>query len=257
MMPFPQGPRQVVYVLDANLLFGTAVEMTRLMSQLYGELPPLLIVGIAYNTDSPALQAELRSRDFTPTTDSGWEAITPAMPRAPAPTLPEDKRLGRSAEFLDFLVEEAKPYVEEKYDIASKGRTLIGSSLGGLFTLYAFLEKPGEFDSYIAISPSLAWGNGVLLNRVKEITTLVNDLDAAVFLAVGAEEEPDNNPMLAQFRMVSSLLEFADQLRTRNFPSLKLDTFVAEGETHTTVIPVAMTRGLRFIYPPLRPAWMP
>ena len=29
IMPFPPGPRRVLYVLDANLFFGTAVEMTR------------------------------------------------------------------------------------------------------------------------------------------------------------------------------------------------------------------------------------
>ena len=45
--PVPPGPRQVLYVLDANLFFGTAVEMTRIMAQLYGELPPLVVVGVA------------------------------------------------------------------------------------------------------------------------------------------------------------------------------------------------------------------
>lgn len=30
-VPIPDGPLNVLYVLDANLLFGTAVEMTRLM----------------------------------------------------------------------------------------------------------------------------------------------------------------------------------------------------------------------------------
>ena len=37
----------LLYLLDANLFFGVAVEMTRLMHVLFGELPQVLVVGIA------------------------------------------------------------------------------------------------------------------------------------------------------------------------------------------------------------------
>ncbi|MDH3223681.1 MAG: hypothetical protein OEO23_08190, partial [Gemmatimonadota bacterium] len=74
--PLPPGPRSVLWVLDANLFFGTAVEATRIMHQLFGELPPLLVVGVAYDTEDPVLQAELRVRDFTPTSDAGFASMT-------------------------------------------------------------------------------------------------------------------------------------------------------------------------------------
>ena len=115
IMPMPPGPRHVLYVLDANLFFGTAVEMTRLMAQLYGELPPLLVVGIAYDTAVPAVQAELRARDFTPTADAGFEAMARRLPGATEPTLPEGRRLGRGPEFLSFLSSEVRPFIEERY----------------------------------------------------------------------------------------------------------------------------------------------
>lgn len=248
VMPMPPGPRQVVYVLDANLFFGTAVEMTRLMSQLYGELPPLLIVGIGYDTESPAVQAELRARDFTPSVDARMEALYGSLPGAPAPTLPEGRRLGRAAEFLAFLTEEVRPFIEERYDVADDGATLFGSSLGGLFTLYALLERPEAFDAYVAVSPALWWDDQVLMKREEAAAASRDDLEATLYLAVGAEEERDDIPSLASFRMISNVRELSSRLRQRGYPSLDLATFIAEGESHTSVVPVALTRALRHVY---------
>src|SRR5262245_23438506 len=54
----PEKPR-LVCVLDADLFFGMVVDATRLMHQLYQELPPILVVGIAYPTEDRSVQAEL------------------------------------------------------------------------------------------------------------------------------------------------------------------------------------------------------
>jgi predicted alpha/beta superfamily hydrolase len=251
MAPVAAGPQGVLYVLDANLIFGTAVEMTRVMRELYGELPPLLVVGIAYGTDSASLQTEMRTRDFTPTADSGFGAMA-----LPDPALPEGHRLGRAPQFLEFLTREVKPLIERKYDVAKQPTTIFGSSLGGLFALYALVEHPEAFDTFVAVSPALWWGNRMLLKREQELSSARVDLKANVFLAVGADEERADVPALAAFRMVSNVREFQLQLSGRQFPSLTVASLVAEGETHTTVIPVALTRALRALYPPSKPAWM-
>jgi len=250
IMPLPPGPRHVLYVLDANLFFGTAVETTRLMSQLYGELPPLIVVGIAYDTDRPAVQAELRARDFTPTADSGFERMARSLPGAPEPTLPEGRRLGRAAHMLDFLTEEVVPLVRERYEVAERASALFGSSLGGLFTLHALLERPEAFDAYLAVSPAIWWDDAWLLRREEELAAGRDDLQAKLFLAVGGNEERPEIPALAPFRMVSNVEVFADRLASRRYPSLELTRFVPEGESHTTVVPTALTRGLRYVFPP-------
>lgn len=252
IMPFPPGPRSCLYVLDANLFFGTAVEMTRLMSQLYGELPPLLVVGIAYDTSVPTVQAELRARDFTPTVDTRFESMVRALPGAPEPALPEGRRLGRAPQFLDFLTKEVKPFIEEEYEVAKEGSVLFGSSLGGLFTLYAMMERPDEFDAYISVSPAIWWGEGLLLSREEELASSWEDLDTTLFLAVGAGEEREDIPMLAPFKMVANVRALAERLGAREFESLDLATFIPEGESHTTIVPVALTRGLRYVLTPER-----
>jgi predicted alpha/beta superfamily hydrolase len=249
-IPFPPGPRPVLYVLDADLFLGTAVEMTRLMSQLYGELPPLLVVGIGYETESPVVQAELRARDFTPTADSGFEEMARSMPGAPEPTLPEGRRLGRAPEFLDFLLEEAIPFVEERYAVAEDRSILFGSSLGGLFVLHAMLERPEAFDAYVAVSPAIWWDNAYLMRREEALASSREDLEAHLFLAVGGEEERADIPSLAPFRMVSNVETLATRLRERSYPSLELSTFIADGESHTSVVPVGLTRALRHVLGP-------
>lgn len=247
IMPFPPGPRRVLYVLDANLFFGTAVEMTRIMSQLYGELPPLVVVGVAYPTDDPVLQAELRARDFTPSCDSGFEEMAKRLPGAREPTLPEGERLGGAARFLAFLRDELQPFVRETVSVSETGSTVFGSSLGGLFVLYALFSEPDTFDSYIATSPAIWWdGEAVLGLEAQRAAS--GDLDAALVLAVGALEENPQIPMLAQFKMVTNVNRMEETLSARKHASLRLSRFVLEGESHTSVVPVALTRGLRAIY---------
>lgn len=250
VMPLPPGPRQVLYVLDANLFFGTAVEMTRIMSQLYGELPPLLVVGIGYDTEEPAVQAELRARDFTPSVDARMEAMAGSFPGAPAPTLPKGRRLGRAAEFLAFLTDEVGPLIADRYEVADDGATLFGSSLGGLFTLYAMMERPDAFDAYVAVSPAIWWDDTALMKQEEAFAEARDDLATKLFLAVGGEEERADIPALAPFKMVSNLEQFAQRTRERGYASLDLVTFIAEGESHTSVVPVALTRALRHIYQP-------
>src|ERR1700757_2606538 len=59
-----------IYVLDADLNFGAVTNMSRLM-QFGGELPPTVIVGIAYEDEATAERLDYRRGDLTPTKHSG------------------------------------------------------------------------------------------------------------------------------------------------------------------------------------------
>ncbi|MFO0983778.1 MAG: alpha/beta hydrolase-fold protein [Planctomycetota bacterium] len=243
----PEKPR-LVCVLDADLFFGTVVDTTRLMYQLYQELPPLVVVGVAYPTEDRSVQAELRTRDFTPSHDAQFEEQGKALAGGREPTLQSGQRTGGADAFARFLRDEMLPLVRAHHDLARGDSTLIGSSLGGLFAAWMLLSEPGVFDHYVIISPALWWGKRELFDLEAATADERAAARTRVFLAVGAGEEDARIPSLAPFRMVSSTREMAERLRARKDAALELDCRVFDGETHTTVVPVAITHGLRWAY---------
>ena len=239
-VPTDEKPR-VLYLLDAHLFFGMAVECTRLMHRLYGELPPYLVVGLAYPTEDGRRQAMLRTRDFTSVDDPGFAAMQASFPLPPG-TEPVEPAMGGADAFLSCLREQVVPFVRERFDVAPEGSAIFGSSMGGLFVTHALHEAPGLFDAYLAVSPALWWGGAELLDR----TATVPDGGAPrVWLGAGGLEEAEHIPMLARFRLISNARTLRERLVADGFP-VETTTFEEiVGESHTSVVPVALTRGLR------------
>jgi predicted alpha/beta superfamily hydrolase len=243
----PRDRLPVLYVTDADIWFNTAAEMTRLMHNLFGLLPAILVVGIAYGVDDPMLQGEIRTRDLTPTSPPGFEEMGKRFNPGWVPALPEGRRMGRAAEFLAFLEEEVKLFVAERYRVEGNG-TLFGCSLGGLFTLYALLTRPGSFDHYIAGSPAIWWDNRVLFGLEEQMAATTKDVAATLFMGVGSQEEGAGIPGDEQWRFVTNMREMASRLERRGYPSLKIASQVFDNEGHTSVPPVVLTRGLRHAF---------
>lgn len=121
----------VLYVLDGgNWNVGL---MTHVQTFLENEgfIPPTIIVSVM-GID--------RIHDFTPTHLENW------------------KTSGGADKFLAFIKNELVPYVNKNYP-SNGDNTLWGHSLGGMFALYALLNEPTLFKSYIAIDPSIWWDN--------------------------------------------------------------------------------------------------
>ncbi len=243
-VPISDEPLQVLYLLDANLFFGTAVEMTRLMHKLYGELPPLLIVGIAYPTDNGFQQSALRTRDFTPSEDAGMAAMTSSMPQMPG-VQPVEPAMGGADRFLTFIEQEVKPFIDAHYQVDKEGEIVFGSSLGGLFVAHTLLHAPASFDHYIMTSPALWWNQGELFHSNQWTTDALAENSANVFIAAGGLEESADVPGLAAFKMVSNARKMANKLSELMKQSNSVLFDEIEDETHTSVVPVALTRGLR------------
>lgn len=245
-VPMPEGPIEVLYVLDANLFFGTAVEMTRLMYKLYGELPPLLVVGIAYPTEDGMLQGLLRTRDFTPSEDAGMAAMAGAFPQ-PAGAEDISPKMGGAAAFLDFLQTEVKPFVQAHYQVREDGATLFGSSLGGLFVTHALLSAPASFDNFIAVSPALWWNQSEIFSDTPDWSGVDKHHQTKVFMAAGSLEENPDVPALASFQLITNTRRMATTLQENTPASVKVYFQEIADETHTSVVPVALTRALRQI----------
>ena len=146
---------EIVYCLDDIADF---LSMEWGMLQWEGFIPKnMIMVGI---TNPKPNGIDMRDRDFTPTKTSDIS--------------------GGAEKFLSFIKNELTPYVSMKYKAKSNGNVLYGGSLGGLFVIYAFLNEPNLFTSYIAIDPSLWWDNfflnKVASNKFDSIKSLHNTL---------------------------------------------------------------------------------
>ena len=75
---------------------------------------------------------------------------------------------GRAADYARFLLEELKPAIDARYrTVADAESTGIGgSSLGGLVSLFLVLKHPQVFRRAAVMSPSVWWGNRVILQEV-------------------------------------------------------------------------------------------
>lgn len=236
---FPRGydeadsPYPVLYVLDANLHFGTVVETVR-SSELRGDPEPL-VIGVGYPVGRYRNSYGIRAVDLIPTSDQDY--IERSNKEHPERLAMEGS--GGGPDFLRFILEELIPLIEAEYRASPKGRGLFGWSYGGLFAAYALFEAKEAFDRFILVSPSLWWDDLVIFEMEREYAETHAFLAARIYLTVGALESD---------HMISELHEFSEALRAREYEGLSQRLYVAEGEDHFSVIPATIDRGLRYIY---------
>lgn len=80
---------------------------------------------------------------------------------------PDPKHKGGDGEnYAKFLVEELKVKIDKDFrTLSNRENTYIGgSSLGGLISLYIGISRPRVFSGIIAMSPSIWWSNGGIID---------------------------------------------------------------------------------------------
>jgi predicted alpha/beta superfamily hydrolase len=208
----------VIFLVDAQWDFP-------LTQAIFGEqyydgfVPAAIMVGITWGGVNPNYDS-LRARDLTPTN-------VKQMPQS-----------GGGPKFLKFIKDELIPYVESKYRATKNRRTLMGSSFGGLFTLYALFHETGSFDRYVLTSPSLGWDNEILYTYEKEYAAKNTQLPVKLFIGVGGLEGGG----------AAELQKFVAQLKSRNYKGLELETRVIEGIGHSGSKAEGYTRGLQAVF---------
>ncbi|MFT6981289.1 MAG: putative alpha/beta superfamily hydrolase [Crocinitomicaceae bacterium] len=143
-------------------------------------LPESIVIGIS-NVD--------RKHDFTFPTSIAKDKID-------FPTS------GGSENFMAFIEKELQPKVQEMYRTSSI-KTIVGQSLGGLLATEILLKKPGLFDNYIIISPSLWWDDQSLLDFAD---VKISD-EMSIFVGVGKEGkvmEKDAKVLYKKLKKVNS-----------------------------------------------------
>ncbi|WP_149538318.1 alpha/beta hydrolase [Siccirubricoccus phaeus] len=237
----PPGGFPVLYLLDGNAIFATAVEAARVQGRRAAAtgVAPALLVGIGYPTESPFDMAR-RSRDYTP----------------PAATAPEGT--GGADAFLDFLLQVVRPAVAARFPVNPDRTALFGHSFGGLFALHALFARPGSFRRTIAASPSIWFAGGAVLESERRFAAAPPPEAAqlGLLITVGGLEEQDagaspaRQAVLRERRMAGQARELAARLAALGPRGPQVSFVEFPGENHGSVLPVAVNRALRFALGP-------
>jgi predicted alpha/beta superfamily hydrolase len=233
----------VLFVMDGNGQFGMATDIARWLA-VQRDIRDIVVVGVGYPVGHFWDAVGARTLDLTPTEDHPWaEEFARMFPSYPAP-----EGSGGAPEFLAFLRNELIPFLEANYRVQSEGRALLGHSFGGLFALHALFFGEGAFSRFVVGSPAIWWDQDITFQHEEEFAAGRDNLNARVFLSVGLSEEPEDGSGLAPYRMVTNVRTLAETLDARRYPGLELRTHYFEGETHMSVVPATISRGLRYIY---------
>ncbi len=225
----PERRYPVLYLCDGYWDFN-------LVKGLYGNLvvdkaiPEIIVVGIGYPGDRPDY-GRLRRWDLTP---------VPAT----YPGASFDGPSGHAQDFLSVLEKEIVPLVEREYRGDPSYRVLAGSSLGGLFTLYAMFARPGLFVAYVAPSPVVEWADDWLFGFEEGFHRGGQPLGARLFMTY-AEKDPE--------MIRDGVKRFDARLRERSYPGLAYQFRMVEGEGHASTKAESCNRGVRFAFSPRAP----
>ncbi|MDR3506880.1 MAG: alpha/beta hydrolase-fold protein [Caulobacteraceae bacterium] len=250
----PKGGFPVIYILDGNSIFGTIRdEVRRETADTYEA--PAVIVAIGYPGDAPWDDAR-REHDLTPKLPAGIE------PYGPAGSIIPDT--GGAEPFLRFIRDTIKPAIERDYPVDRARQTLAGHSLGGLFTLYAAFTQPDLFQTYVAMSPSIWYGDRYILKIEQETRArrIASGVHARMLLTIGGcEQTPGecdpgvpgsarkNKWLTEDGRMVDDVKNLQAAL-TQGGGGFAASAHVFDDEHHESVIGGSVARLVRFALSP-------
>lgn len=254
----PTGPQPpdgfpVVYVLDADAMFGTIVDAIRMRCRRPDAtgVGPAMVVGVSHTGhEDPRAR---RMYDYTPGPSTALDT-----------TVDASTSTGGAAGFLNFLQRDLQPFAATCTRVNPSHQILIGHSLAGYFTLWALLAGRADFTTYVSISPSLWWNRAALADATTDHSSAPRPR-TRVMLTVGEYEQrrapwqPDGPrtddaiERRAERQMVDAAQALAETLRRT---ACDVDFHEFAGEDHASVVTLSIARALRFALPPaalLRP----
>lgn len=223
----------VLYLLDGDTHFRSVVGLMHQLSSVNGNrvLPKMIVVAIL-NTK--------RTRDLTPT---GYIPRTADDTSAP--------ETGGGDAFTRFIAEELIPLIEKKYP-ATKERTLVGHSLGGLMVVNTLVKHGQLFDKYLAIDPSLWWNNRQSLREYKEALSANSFEGKSLFISIANTISMDSLSALKDTTETTSgfraIIDFVSSLKETSAHGLDWEAKYYPGESHGSVPLISEYDGFQFLY---------
>jgi len=211
----PQSTFPVVYVLDGEHNFINTVGISKVLARA-NLIPHLIVIGVT---------GANRELDYSPN-DLKVDYM----------------QTGGGKDFLFFITDELAPYIDANYP-SSNHNSIIGHSLGALFSLYAFVENPSSFDGYLSISPSLWWDNQSLAKDwIKLLESHSPESDKVVYVTMANEKTMGEDGKI----MHEQYLEYKARLKGgTHFEISFKDLFE---EDHLSTVTPATHHGLKFLF---------
>jgi len=244
----PENGYPVIYILDANSMFLTAVETVRAYSRRRdaGANLRAIVVGIGYPEGTDISAA--RSFDLTPAVNE---------PRSRYP-------VGGADAFLEFIESELKLEIERRFPVNRKQQALMGHSLAGMFTLGVLTKRSQAFQTYVGMSASFWFGQHDLSQKVTRFveTHTTHEIPVRVLLTVGEFEQqprpeywiqtPERAATMARDLAARGQIAHAQRAASQlnDIPGIQADFTLIASEDHGPVIPAAIARGVRFVLQP-------
>ncbi len=148
------------------------------------------------------------------------------------------RQRGEASNHLTFIRNDVIKYVENNYQTDPDKRTYFGYSLGGLFGAYILLAQPDTFKNYILGSPSLGFANRYIFELESNTAKKRKDLNANVFISVGALEDTYIGP----------IEDFIFRLKSRYYAGLSLqEVVIIESADHGGAFPMAAVRSMYWL----------
>jgi uncharacterized protein len=268
--PAPAAGYPVIYVMDGNAWAPIVSEIIRINTDqgVISHTEPAVVVGIGYPIEGP-FDEDRRVQDLTtPLTSAVAPALVKVVGGSP----------GGYGDMFDFIETVVKPDIERRFSINKQRQTLVGHSLGGLFTLRTLITHPASFQRYIACSPSVWWDNELLLKDARGFAPDAATIRSArVFIGVGEIEEyvtaahlaelhdfirkyairrpsalngmevdkyiANRDAISPQYRMVGNALYLAEILQSKG---LAVEFHAFPDEDHFSVVPSELGRAIPF-----------
>jgi predicted alpha/beta superfamily hydrolase len=245
--PRTRGPLPVLLLLDGHTMFLTAVEHARTVTHVTrGALTAMAVAAVWRDSSDPLDHVASRFRDFTP-----YEWVLPEP-------FAEDNAMildgtGGAAAFADLLIGRVLPDVARR--VADSGAEVAdvaigGWSLSGLFAAWAWRERPDVFRHLVAISPSLWWCSGRILDE-----GVPPRPGTKAFVSAGEREEGDMALVWPQRFAHPAQREAAAMVRNAErfgaqcaAAGVDTATVVFADEHHVTLVPASLSRALRHLY---------
>ena len=177
----------VLYMHDGQNVFrddvaigGTSLELEKYLDE--NELD-VIVVGIDQNSEE-------RLNEYCPWINGEYSKKIVGQDRIPTG--------GKGSQYVEFLVNELKPLIDNKYRTLKDRTAIAGISLGGLISAYAMCRYPHIFKSMVGLSSAF-------FRNQEEIEKLIQDTDTdlslieSVYLDCGTREAKDEEIISQEF----------------------------------------------------------